>query len=151
MDGHAKKCVERYCELANKTTQQFYKVPIPCFDDLHFKEVELTKVWLSNCSEMLKLGTYWKSRYKMVSEQICTINHQMDRSMWQTIISFDLLHSSHKWIQTILSCGKQCKTMQIGTDSRLRFCRRSWGFEIQIKWNIVWFGKSHVRSNQLVV
>ena len=25
MDGHAKKCVERCCELANKTTQQVYK------------------------------------------------------------------------------------------------------------------------------
>ena len=25
MEGHAKKCVERYCELANKTTQQLYK------------------------------------------------------------------------------------------------------------------------------
>ena len=24
MEGHAKKCVERYCELANKTTQQSY-------------------------------------------------------------------------------------------------------------------------------
>ena len=24
MEGHAKKCVERYCELANKTTQQLY-------------------------------------------------------------------------------------------------------------------------------
>ena len=25
MEGHAKKCVERYCELTNKTTQQLYK------------------------------------------------------------------------------------------------------------------------------
>ena len=25
MEGHAKKCLERYCELANKTTQQLYK------------------------------------------------------------------------------------------------------------------------------
>ena len=25
MEGHAKKCVERCCELANKTTQQLYK------------------------------------------------------------------------------------------------------------------------------
>ena len=25
MENHAKKCVERYCELANKTTQQLYK------------------------------------------------------------------------------------------------------------------------------
>ena len=28
MEGHAKKCVERYCELANKKTQQLYKVSI---------------------------------------------------------------------------------------------------------------------------
>ena len=26
MAGHAKKCVERCCELSNKTTQQLYKV-----------------------------------------------------------------------------------------------------------------------------
>ena len=26
MEGHAKECVERYCELANKATQQLYKV-----------------------------------------------------------------------------------------------------------------------------
>ena len=26
MEGHAKTCVERYCELANRTTQQLYKV-----------------------------------------------------------------------------------------------------------------------------
>ena len=38
MAGHAKKCVERYCELANKTTQQLYKVSTPCIDDHHFKE-----------------------------------------------------------------------------------------------------------------
>ena len=38
MEGHAKKCVERYCELANKTTQQLYKAPTPCIDDHNFKE-----------------------------------------------------------------------------------------------------------------
>ena len=38
MAGHAKKCVERYCELANKTIQQLYKVSTPCIDDHHFKE-----------------------------------------------------------------------------------------------------------------
>ena len=32
MEGHAKKCVERFCELANKTTQQLYKVATPCMD-----------------------------------------------------------------------------------------------------------------------
>ena len=44
MVGHAKKCVERYCELANKTIQQLYKVSTPCIDDHHFKEEETTSV-----------------------------------------------------------------------------------------------------------
>ena len=44
MAGHAKKCVERYCELANKTTQQLYKVSTPCIDDHHFKEEETKPV-----------------------------------------------------------------------------------------------------------
>ena len=44
MAGHAKKCVERYCELANKTTQQLHKVSTPCIDDHHFKEEGLKTV-----------------------------------------------------------------------------------------------------------
>ena len=44
MEGHAKKCVERYYELANKTTQQLCTVSTPCIDDHHFKEEELKSV-----------------------------------------------------------------------------------------------------------
>ena len=44
MEGHAKKCVERHCELANKTTQQLYKVSTPCIDDHHLKEEEMKSV-----------------------------------------------------------------------------------------------------------
>ena len=44
MAGHAKNCVERYCELANETTQQLYKVSTPCIDDHHFKEEETKSV-----------------------------------------------------------------------------------------------------------
>ena len=44
MAGHAKKCLERYCEFANKTTQQLYKVSTPCIDDHHFKEEETKSV-----------------------------------------------------------------------------------------------------------
>ena len=44
MEGHAKKCVERYCELANKTTQQLCKVSTLCIDDHHFNEEELKSV-----------------------------------------------------------------------------------------------------------
>ena len=62
--GHEKKCVERYCELANKTTQQLYKVSTPCIDDHHFKEEmksvgELSHVCSQNCSEMLIFGKNW--------------------------------------------------------------------------------------------
>ena len=53
-EGHAKKCVERYCELANKTTQQLYKVSTPCIDDHHFKEETKSVGELSNtCSEII--------------------------------------------------------------------------------------------------
>ena len=44
MEGHAKNCVERYCELANKTTQQLHKVATPCVDDHQFKEEEMGSV-----------------------------------------------------------------------------------------------------------
>ena len=44
MEGHAKKCVETYCELANKTTQQFVKVATPRLDDHQFKEEEMGSV-----------------------------------------------------------------------------------------------------------
>ena len=80
MESHAKKCVERYCELANRTTQQLYKVSTPCIDDHHFKEEELKSVGeLSKiCSQivlkcLLILGTHWLTRH---SKQTCTSSHQ---------------------------------------------------------------------------
>ena len=55
MVGHAKKCVERYCELAKKTTQQLYKVSTPCIDDHHFKKEETKSVGelTSTCSHIV--------------------------------------------------------------------------------------------------
>ena len=44
LEGHAKNCVERYCEVAKKTIQQLYKVSTPCIDDHHFKEEEMKSV-----------------------------------------------------------------------------------------------------------
>ena len=40
MEGHAKKCVERYCELATETTEQTFKDAAPCLDDHHFMDEE---------------------------------------------------------------------------------------------------------------
>ena len=66
MVGHAKKCVERYCELANKTTQQLFQESTPCIDDHHFKEEEMKSVGEMSqvCSQIVLkcfFGTYWKT------------------------------------------------------------------------------------------
>ena len=67
MQGHAKKCVERYCELANETTEQFFIVATPCMDDHQFKEEDNRISWrmvyclLAICSEMSIFGTYWEA------------------------------------------------------------------------------------------
>ena len=50
IEGHAKKRVDRYCELANKTTQQLEEK----------KSVgELSQVCSQNCSEMSVFGSCW--------------------------------------------------------------------------------------------
>ena len=63
MAGHAMKCVERYCELANKTTQQLYKVSTPCIDDHHFKEAEMKSVGeLSQVCSQIVLNCLYLAR-----------------------------------------------------------------------------------------
>ena len=121
MVGHAKKCVERYCELANKTTQQLYKVSTPCIGDHHFKEEELKSVGelSSVCSQIvlkcLYLARIGRPDIPWSVNKLARSITKMDQGLWQTIISFDLLHPSHMWIQTVLLCGKLCQTVQIGT------------------------------------
>ena len=61
MKGHAKKDVERYCQLA--TTQQLHKETTPCFDDHQFKEEEMGAVgklskMFSTCPEMPVFSTH---------------------------------------------------------------------------------------------
>ena len=113
MAGHAKKCVERYCELANKTTQQLYKVSTPCIDDHHFKEEEmnsvgeLSQVWsqiVLKCLYLARIGrpyivwsvnklarsiTKWtKACDKRLNRLISYFNHTCEQKnivMWVTL------------------------------------------------------------------
>ena len=41
---HAQKSVERYCELANKKTEQLHKVSSPCFDDHISRKRKLNRI-----------------------------------------------------------------------------------------------------------
>ena len=47
----------------------------------------IVKSILSNGSEMLILGTYWTTRYSMVSET-CTFDHKIGQKLWQTFSTF---------------------------------------------------------------
>ena len=65
MEGHAKKCVERNCELANKTTQQLYKVSTPCINDHHFKVEEMNSVGeLSHVCSQIVLKCLYLARIR---------------------------------------------------------------------------------------
>ena len=44
MEGHARKCLEIYCELANKKVEQLQKVSSLCLDDHQFKKEQLEPV-----------------------------------------------------------------------------------------------------------
>ena len=64
MAGHAHRCVERYCELANKNIEQLYKVSTPCIDNHQLKKEELeTEGELSNfCSQIvIKNVSIWRA------------------------------------------------------------------------------------------
>ena len=91
MEGHAKKCVERYCELVKQdgstTLQSINSMPWrPSFQRRRIEiRGRIVKSMLSNCSGMLiPLPRIGRSRYSMASEQTCKIHHKMDQSLWQT-------------------------------------------------------------------
>ena len=103
MEGHAKKCVERYCELANKTTQQFSKVATPCIDDHQFKEEEMGSVGeLSTVWSQIVVKCLYLARIVGRPDILWSVNKfaravkkLTKESMCQTSGAFDLLHSSH--------------------------------------------------------
>ena len=41
MEGHARKCVDRYCELPHKTVDQLHKMSALCLDDRQIKKEDL--------------------------------------------------------------------------------------------------------------
>ena len=108
MKGHAKKCVERYCELANRTTQQLNKVSTPCIDDHHFKEEKLESV----------------GEVSQVCSQIvlkCLYTARIGRP--------DILWSVNKLARSITKWTKACDKRLNRLMSYIhhtRFCGRSW-------------------------
>ena len=154
MAGHAKKCVERYCELANRKTQRFHKVSSPCIDDHHFKEEETKICWrivkymLSNCSEMLILGKNWTTWYFLWSvnkfaRSITEWTKACDKRLNRLI--FYVHHTcEYKQYCYVGSTAKQC-SLGLFQDSDFA------GDLEDSNWNIVHFWKSYNCSNKLDV
>ena len=102
MESHAKKCVEQYCELTNKTTQQLYKVYSPCIDDIISKKKNKNP-W-KNCQKYA-LKLFWNACTWHVLEDLMFSGQWTIFARSKRLARFDLLHSSHMWIQTGLLCG----------------------------------------------
>ena len=72
----------------------------------------IVKSMLSNCSEMLIIGTYWTSWYSMVSEQTCTIDHKMTKACDKRLcrlISYIHLTCEYKQHCHVGNTAKQCR------------------------------------------
>ena len=129
MEGHAKKCVERVCELANRTTQQLYKVSAPRIDDHHVKEEELKSVGdLSKVSSQIVLKCLYLARIgrpdilwsvNKLARSITKWTKACDKRL-NRLISY--IHHTCKYKQYcyVGDTAKQCRPV-----SRLRFCGRS--------------------------
>ena len=157
MEGHAKKCVERYCQLANKTTQQLYKISAPCIDDHHFKEEELKSVGeLSKVCSQIVLKCLYLARIgrpdilwsvNKLARSITKGTKTCDKRLSRL---FSYIHHT-MWIETVLFCGNTAKQCRLGLfqdsdfagdleDSKSTSCAK-----------FVRFWKSYICSNKVDV
>ena len=154
MEGHAKKRVERYCESANKTTQQLYKVSTPCIDDNQSKEElksveELSKVCsqiVLKCLYMARIGRpdiLWS--VNKVARFITKWTKACDKRL-NRLISYIHHTCEYKQYCYVGNTAKQCR---LGLFQDSDFAWDLEALKIYFKWNIVHFRKPHVRSNQL--
>ena len=154
MEGHAKICVELFCELANRTTQQLYKVSTPCIDDRHFKEEEMKFLWelskvcsqiVLKCLYLARIGrpdvpwsvnklarsiTRWaKACDKRLSRLISYTHHTC---CYKKNVTWETLRNNEDW-----DCFKTPILPEILRIQNL------------LRWNFVHIWKSYVCSNQL--
>ena len=157
LEGHAKKCVERYCELANRTTQQLYKVSTPCIDDRHFKEEEMKSVGeLSQVCSQIVLKCFYLARVgrpdilwsvNTLARSITKWTKSCDKQL-NRLISYIHHTCEYKQYCYVGNTAKQCR---LGLCQDSDFCGRSWRLKIYFRRNIVHFCKSYICSNKLDV
>ena len=156
MEGHAKKCVERCCELTNKTTQQLYKVSTPCIDDHQFKESENESAGeLSTvCSQIVLKCLYFA---RIGRPDILWSVNKFARSVTKWTKSCDkrlarlisYIHHTSEYLQNcyVGNTARQCR-LGLFQDSDFAGDLED---SNQHRWNLMYFRKSHVCANKLDV
>ena len=123
MERHAQKCVERYCEWANKRVEQLYKVSGPCLDDDHqFKQEELESVGELSELKCLYLARIGRPDILWSINKLARSVTKWTQACDRRLAKDDFLHSSHKRLLRILSCGRHGTALQTGFVPRLRLC-----------------------------
>ena len=153
IEGPAKKFVERLCELANKKTEQQYKVSTPCLDDHHFK-----KEWT---------GISWRTVNSMLTDRLkkaCILARIGRPDMLWSVNK--LARAVSKWTRAcdrrlarLISCVHHTSTFRryCHVGSTAQHCRLGWsqdsdfagdlkGLKNQLRVNLLYFWKSNTCS-----
>ena len=155
MDGHAKKCVEIYCELGNKTTQQLYKVATPCTDDHQFKEEENESVGelTTVCSQIVLKCLYFARigrpdflwSVNKLARAVTKWTKACDKRLAR-LISY--IHHTNEYRQYCY-VGNTAQHCRLGLFQDSGFAGDLEDSNFNIKRSLVYFRKSHVCANKL--
>ena len=100
MEGHAEKCVERCCELANKTTQQLFQVKRHAWMTINLKKRKKSqenclqsghKLFSNVCIWLVVRGPDFLRSVKKLARALTKWTKACDKRL----AAFDLAHSSH--------------------------------------------------------
>ena len=115
---HARTCSEMRCSMLWTSKQESRTTVQSCKSWFEWSSIQaggtrirsrIVKSMLTNCLEMLVLGTNWTTWHSEVGQQnMRDLTRFSDSGMRQTI---SFLHISHKRFPTILSCGKHSSAL----------------------------------------
>ena len=124
MEGHAKKCVERYCELANKTTlNNFTKYQLHALTTIitkkkNWNRVRIVNSMLSNCSSNLENQHDFLTTFFWA---VLNVNANRTKLLWR--------RTENVWITY--------------------FCWSNW--KIGVRWKILWAGTEYLLPASMTI
>ena len=129
---------------------------------LGWSSIQTRRTWISgriigsvvtNWLKMLVLGTNCENtRHFIVCQRACKISRKKDSGLRQTIGNIEFIHSSHKWLPTMLSCGQHGSALSTGWFvPRLRLCWRPRGLKVNFRKSLMYLLKPHICPHQLDV